>query len=50
MKHSLNKAIKLHKKHMEKPASATMSSQKEMMNLMKAHVKEMKRGGLIRRG
>ncbi len=42
MKHSLNKAIKLHDTHMKKPSTATMKSQKEMMTMLKTHKKEMK--------
>lgn len=41
MKHSNKKAIKLHQKHMDEPKTATMKSQKEMMNMMKRHEKEM---------
>lgn len=40
--HSLNKAIKLHDKHMKKPVTATMKSQEDMMGMMKKHKKEMK--------
>lgn len=42
MKHSLNKAIKLHSLHMIKPKTATIKSQEEMMTMMKKHQKEMK--------
>jgi len=41
MKHLLDKAIKLHKKHMKKPETATMKSQEEMMGMMKKHKEEM---------
>lgn len=37
----LDKAIKLHEEHMEKPATATAASQKKLMNLMKQHKKGM---------
>ena len=42
MKHSLDKAIKLHEKHMKKPETATMKSQEQMMGMMKKHKEEMK--------
>lgn len=42
MKHSLDKAIKLHNKHMKMPQTATMKSQKDMMDMMKKHKQEMK--------
>lgn len=38
---SLNKAIKLHELHMEKPKTATPKSQEELMMLLKEHKKEM---------
>lgn len=44
MKHSLDKAIKLHDKHMKKPETATMKSQEQMMGMMKKHKEEMKGG------
>lgn len=39
---SLDKAIRLHEKHMKKPATATMKSQDDMMKMMKKHKKETK--------
>ncbi len=42
MKHSLDKAIKLHNKHMKNPETATMKSQEQMMGMMKKHKEEMK--------
>lgn len=42
MKHSLDKAIKLHDKHMKKPETATRKSQEQMMSMMKKHKEEMK--------
>lgn len=42
MKHSLDKAIKLHDIHMKKPSTATMKSQKDMMAMLKKHKREMK--------
>lgn len=40
MKHSLDKAISLHEKHMKKPKKVTMPSQEKLMKLMKQHKKE----------
>jgi len=34
---ALTKAIKLHERHMQKPATATPASQEKMMVLMKRH-------------
>ena len=40
-KNKLKEAIKLHEEHMKKPSTATPKSQEKLMELMKAHQKEM---------
>lgn len=41
MADKLDRAIRLHTVHMEDPSTATMTSQRLLMNLLKGHKREM---------
>lgn len=43
MKDFLNRAIDLHKKHMDNPKTATPQSQKILMQLLDKHEQEMRK-------